>query len=338
MNQTIRRTLAALLTVAALSVSAFAVTETEELAVQESAPALEAAAEKEAGYSVNLWADHNHIVAEISVPAGCENEDYDLFISDSTQDVGCIGTWIRPGEPMDVPTPPWAGNLDTAELVRCSDGETVAVWKLENPIAARADLAAPKNVSITRYEMNAYDEKLVFTGLDMDTYEYEICTTEEICWNVVRDEVMGFERGTYGDEVLLRASRVWEENGVIHTNMSPLTNLPVADGSASLEGSDYAVTDLRLDGERVRWTVPAAAGEDTGYSVPASLYTADYTLKQEENILTVEYTLRLRRRGRVIQRKAVTHRWEDGYLIPCGKKREKKREIRLMKRGKKDII
>ena len=71
---------------------------------------------------------------------------------------------------------------------------------------------------------------------------------------------------------------------------------------------------------------------------PASLYTADYTLKQEENILTVEYTLRLRRRGRVIQRKAVTHRWEDGYLIPPGKKREKKRKIRLMKRGKKDII
>ena len=71
---------------------------------------------------------------------------------------------------------------------------------------------------------------------------------------------------------------------------------------------------------------------------PACLYTADYTFRQEESILTVEYVLRLRRRGRVVLRKAMTHRWENGYLIPSGKKRREKRKIRLMKPGKKDII
>ena len=70
----------------------------------------------------------------------------------------------------------------------------------------------------------------------------------------------------------------------------------------------------------------------------ACLYTADYILKQEEDVLTVEYILRLRRRGRIVQRKTVTHRWENGYLLPPGKKRRKKRKIRLKQKAKKDII
>ena len=79
----------------------------------------------------------------------------------------------------------------------------------------------------------------------------------------------------------------------------------------------------------------AAYSEEMG---PARIYTADYTLKWEENMLLVDYTLQLRHRGRIVARKTLSHQWVNGYLIPPGKKRKQKRKIRLKRPGKKDII
>ena len=68
------------------------------------------------------------------------------------------------------------------------------------------------------------------------------------------------------------------------------------------------------------------------------VYTADYTIRWEEDILVVEYVLQLRHRGRTEARKTLTHRWQKGYLIPPGKKKGQKRPIRLKHRAKEDII
>ena len=68
------------------------------------------------------------------------------------------------------------------------------------------------------------------------------------------------------------------------------------------------------------------------------VYTADYTIRWEEDILVVEYVLQLRHRGRTEARKTLTHRWQKGYLIPPGKKKGQKRQIRLKQGAKEDII
>ena len=68
------------------------------------------------------------------------------------------------------------------------------------------------------------------------------------------------------------------------------------------------------------------------------IFSADYTLRWEEDILVVEYVLLLRHRGRTEARKTLIHHWQNGYLIPPGKKKGQKRKIRLKQRGKKDII
>ena len=53
-------------------------------------------------------------------------------------------------------------------------------------------------------------------------------------------------------------------------------------------------------------------------------YTADYVKRPgEDGTLIVEYTLRLRRRGRTEAQKKFCHRWRDGVLIPEEKKRRK---------------
>ena len=70
----------------------------------------------------------------------------------------------------------------------------------------------------------------------------------------------------------------------------------------------------------------------------ARIYTADYALRREGDILTVEYTLLLRHRGRIEARKMLRHRWQNGYLIPPGKKKGQKRRIRLKQGAKEDII
>ena len=58
------------------------------------------------------------------------------------------------------------------------------------------------------------------------------------------------------------------------------------------------------------------------------IFSADYTLRWEENVLVVEYVLLLRHRGRTEARKTLIHRWQNGYLIPPGKKKGQKRKIR----------
>ena len=68
------------------------------------------------------------------------------------------------------------------------------------------------------------------------------------------------------------------------------------------------------------------------------VYTADYTIRWEEDILLVEYVLQLRHRGRTEARKTLTHRWQKGYLIPPGNKKGQKRPTRLKHRTKEDII
>ena len=68
------------------------------------------------------------------------------------------------------------------------------------------------------------------------------------------------------------------------------------------------------------------------------IFSADYTLRWEEDILVVEYVLLLRHRGRTEARKTLIHRWQNGYLIPPGKKRRQKRKIRLKHGAKEDII
>ena len=68
------------------------------------------------------------------------------------------------------------------------------------------------------------------------------------------------------------------------------------------------------------------------------IFSADYTLRWEEDILVVEYVLLLRHRGRTEARKTLIHHWQNGYLIPPRKKKGQKRKIRLKQRGKKDII
>ena len=68
------------------------------------------------------------------------------------------------------------------------------------------------------------------------------------------------------------------------------------------------------------------------------IYTADYTIRWEGDILVVAYALQLRHRGRIEARKTLTHRWQKGYLIPPGKKRRQKRPIRLKQGAKEDII
>ena len=67
-------------------------------------------------------------------------------------------------------------------------------------------------------------------------------------------------------------------------------------------------------------------------------YTAEYSLRQEGDIITVEYVLRLRRRGRLEAQKNLLHQWRDGYLIPPRKKRTQKRKTRLKPPPKEDII
>ena len=49
--------------------------------------------------------------------------------------------------------------------------------------------------------------------------------------------------------------------------------------------------------------------------------TAEYTSVTEGERITVVYTFTVRRRGRVIGRKRLTHRWEDGLLLPPQKER-----------------
>ena len=68
------------------------------------------------------------------------------------------------------------------------------------------------------------------------------------------------------------------------------------------------------------------------------IYSADYTIRWEGDILVIEYLLQLRHRGRTEARKTLTHRWQNGYLIPPGKKRRQKRPIRLKQGAKEDII
>lgn len=70
----------------------------------------------------------------------------------------------------------------------------------------------------------------------------------------------------------------------------------------------------------------------------ARIFSADYTLRWEVDILVVEYVLLLRHRGRTEARKTLTHRWQKGYLIPPGKKKGQKRRIRLKQGAKEDII
>lgn len=71
-------------------------------------------------------------------------------------------------------------------------------------------------------------------------------------------------------------------------------------------------------------------------------YTADYVLLEDENTVTVEYTLRLRRRGRIEAQKILVHTWKNGYLLPPGKKKHRpprqKRKTRLKPAAKDDII
>jgi len=46
-------------------------------------------------------------------------------------------------------------------------------------------------------------------------------------------------------------------------------------------------------------------------------YTADYRLETEEDgTVRIEYTLRLRHRGRTESMKTLLHRWQDGFLCP----------------------
>jgi hypothetical protein len=71
-------------------------------------------------------------------------------------------------------------------------------------------------------------------------------------------------------------------------------------------------------------------------------YTADYILRQDENTVTVEYTLRLRRRGRIEAQKTLVHTWKNGYLLPPEKKKHRpprqKRKTCLKPAAKDDII
>ena len=68
------------------------------------------------------------------------------------------------------------------------------------------------------------------------------------------------------------------------------------------------------------------------------IFSADYTLRWEEDILVVEYVLLLRHRGRTEARKTLIHHWQNGYLIPPEKKKGQKRKIRLKHGAKEDII
>lgn len=68
------------------------------------------------------------------------------------------------------------------------------------------------------------------------------------------------------------------------------------------------------------------------------IFSADYTLRREGDILVVEYVLLLRHRGRTEARKTLIHHWQNGYLIPPGKKKGQKRKIRLKHGAKEDII
>lgn len=51
------------------------------------------------------------------------------------------------------------------------------------------------------------------------------------------------------------------------------------------------------------------------------LLTAEYISVTAGDRITVTYTLTVRRRGRVIGRKQLTHTWEDGLLLPPQKER-----------------
>ena len=53
-------------------------------------------------------------------------------------------------------------------------------------------------------------------------------------------------------------------------------------------------------------------------------YTADYRLETEEDgTVRIEYTLRLRHRGKTEATKTILHRWQNGFL--CPPKKQKKR-------------
>lgn len=60
------------------------------------------------------------------------------------------------------------------------------------------------------------------------------------------------------------------------------------------------------------------------------IYTAEYTLRWEGDSITVEYVLRLRRRGRIESQKTLIHTWKNGWLLPP----EKKKHGRAHKNGK----
>lgn len=59
-------------------------------------------------------------------------------------------------------------------------------------------------------------------------------------------------------------------------------------------------------------------------------YTADYVCRTEQDgTVVIEYTLRLRRRGRTEAQKTLRHVWRDGTLVPAQKQKETKRGMNI---------
>ncbi|MBE6561425.1 MAG: hypothetical protein E7662_09895 [Ruminococcaceae bacterium] len=59
-----------------------------------------------------------------------------------------------------------------------------------------------------------------------------------------------------------------------------------------------------------------AGGYGSGY-----VYSAEYSSRQDEEDWLIEYTIRLRHRGKTVAAKTIVHRWRGGVLIKPRKKR-----------------
>jgi len=64
-----------------------------------------------------------------------------------------------------------------------------------------------------------------------------------------------------------------------------------------------------------------AFASETAASGGSRRYTAEYSCTQaQDGSIRIEYTLRLRRRGRTEAMKTLLHHWQDGLLVPPRKK------------------
>lgn len=64
------------------------------------------------------------------------------------------------------------------------------------------------------------------------------------------------------------------------------------------------------------------AARSVGETVGSRRYTADYRLEVEKDgTVRIEYTLRLRHRGKTEATKTLLHRWQNGFLCPPEKKK-----------------